>query len=780
MNRATWHRSPLSTGTTADGPKGIAPLLALLLAMLCSSRAFGQSPSSAPDHRAVQQRVDALLKQMTVDEKLGQLSQLFPFGSPQAINDAVSEQQLGSLLFVTDPAEVNRYQHLAVDHSRLHIPLIFGFDIVHGFRTIFPVPIALAASWDPALVGSAEAIAAKEARSVGITWAFAPMLDIARDPRWGRIVEGPGEDPYLASALAAAEVRGFQGDYIGAPDHLLACMKHFAGYGAAIGGRDYDEVFIPDTLLYNVYFPPFHAAVKAGVGSAMSAYMDLNDVEATGNRWLLHDVLRDQWKFSGIVVSDANAVRSLQNHGFAKDASEAAMIAFRASLNMEMAVGFTAYSKGLKPALEQGEINQREIDEAVRPILEMKIRLGLFEHPYVDANRSKEVLANPEHRTAARIAAERSAVLLRNENGLLPLGKAAYKKVAVIGPLADSKLDTLGSWSFQYDLPETVTVLSGVKNKLGSQAEIGYAPGVQLSRKFPSFFDAILHVEPPAAWTPAQADAEMSRGVALARSSDLTILVLGEAQNMSGEAASRESLDLPNREGELLESVVAAAAGKPVVLVLLSGRPLNLTWASQHVPAILQAWYPGTQGGNAVANLLFGDAVPGGKLPVTWPRNAQQIPMYYAHNLTQAPEMQGQRYWDEESTPLYPFGYGLSYSTFEFSNLQLSRSDIKAGESLDVAVDVENTGATRADEVPQLYIHQRSGSTSRPVRQLKGFQRITLAPHEKRTVHFSLGTDELSYWSTPQKAWVEEAAAFDVWVGSDSTATLHASFNLSQ
>ena len=764
-----------------DSAQLFAFVMASLLLLFSGPGTAAQSSSSAPvDDAVIRQRVDALLKQMTIDEKLGQLSQLFPFGPPQSINDAVTKQQVGSLLFVTDPAEVNRYQHLAIDNSRLHIPLIFGFDVIHGYRTIFPVPIAMAASWDPALAGVADAIAAKEARSVGIAWAFGPMLDIARDPRWGRIVEGPGEDPYLASALAAAEVRGLQGDYIGAPDHVLACMKHFAGYGAAIGGRDYDEVFIPEAALYNVYFPPFHAAIRAGIGSAMSAYMDLNDVEATGNRWLLHDVLRDEWKFSGIVVSDANAVRSLENHGFAKDASEAALIAFRASLNMEMAIGFTAYSKGLKPALERGEISEQQIDDAVHPILEMKIRLGLFEHPYADANRSKEVLGNPEHRIAARVAAERSAVLLRNENALLPLAKTAYKKVAVIGPLADSQIDTLGSWSFQQDLAETVTVLSGLKRKVGPQAVISYAPGVQLSRKFPSFFDALIHLEPQTAWTPEQANQEISRAAALAGSSDLTILVLGEAQNMTGEAASRESLDLPNREEELLESTVAAATGKPVVLVLLNGRPLNLKWASEHVPAILEAWYPGTQGGNAVSNLLFGDAIPGGKLPVTWPRNAEQVPIYYAHNTTQAPETQGQRYWDEESTPLYPFGYGLSYSTFAFSNLKLSRHDIKAGEAIDVSVEVENTGAAKGDEVAELYIHQHFGSTSRPVRELKGFQRLTLGPHEQKTVHFSLGKDELTYWSTPKHAWVQEPSTFDVWVGSDSTATLHADFNVMQ
>ena len=751
--------------------------LFFLLGLALAPLAFGQTLATAPpDDAAVRERANLLLKQMTLEEKIGQLSQLFDFGKEKAIDDAVSKGQLGSLLFVTDPAEINRLQHLAVEKARLHIPLIFGFDVIHGFRTIFPVPIAMAASWDPSTATRAQTIAAKEARSVGINWAFAPMLDIARDPRWGRIVEGAGEDPYLGSAMAAAQVRGFQGDYIGAPDHLLACMKHFVGYGAAIGGRDYDEAYLPETLLQNVYLKPFKAAVKAGIGSAMSAYLDLNDVPATGNHWLLHDVLRDDWKFTGFVVSDANSVKSLENHGYAKDVSEAALYAFNAGVNMEMAIRFTAFSKSLAAAVEKNRITVRQIEDAARPILEVKIRLGLFEHPYVDEARARVILTTPGHRTAARLAAERTAVLLRNEGGLLPLKKDAYKKIAVLGPLADSQIDTIGSWAFQQDLPETVTVLAGLRNKLGQQVDLSFVPGVQIRRKIPSFFDEIFHLKPQPVWTPQQSKDELSKAVALANSCDFTVLVLGEAQNMSGEAASRESLDLPGQEEKLLESV--AATGKPVVLVLLNGRPLNIKWASEHIPAILDAWYPGTQGGNAVANLLFGDAIPGGKLPITWPREVGQLPIYYAHNTTQAPENQGKRYWDEESTPLYPFGYGLSYSKFTFSNLKLGRTEIKPGETIDVSVDLENTGATAADEVAQLYIHQQSGSTSRPVRELKGFERVTLAAHEKKTVHFSLGNDELTYWSTARKDWVEEPASFDVWVGGDSTASLHANFNI--
>jgi len=741
--------------------------------------AFGQTPSTmSMDDKAVERRVNALLGQMTLEEKIGQLSQVFVFAPSKQVDEQVAKGQLGSLLFVTDPARINSLQRLAVEKSRLHIPLIFGFDVIHGFRTIFPVPIAMAASWDPSMVSGAQAIAAKEASSVGINWSFAPMVDIARDPRWGRIVEGAGEDPWLGSAMAAAQVRGFQGESIGSPDHVLACMKHYAGYGAAEGGRDYDASNIPEALLQNVYLRPFHAAVKAGIGSAMSAYMDLNDVPATGNRWLLHDVLRDDWRFQGFVVSDANAVKSLATHGFARDLSDAAVRALNAGVDMEMAIGTTAYSQNLAAALSSGKIALQRIEDADRAILGMKVRLGLFEHPYVDEARAARVLASPEHRTASRLAAERSAVLLRNKGNLLPLRKSGYSRIAVVGPLADSQVDTLGSWAFQDDVTETVTVLAGLRNKVGSQIQVTFAPGVEISRTFPSPFDQIFGSKPRTPWTPERAKAELKKAVDLAGSSDLTILVLGEAQDMSGEAASRESLALPGEEEQLLESV--AATGKPMVLVLLNGRPLDIRWASQNIPAILEAWYPGTQGGNAIANLLFGDAVPGGKLPVTWPRNANQTPIYYAHNTTQSPENQGRRYWDEESTPLYPFGYGLSYSMFSFSNLQVSQARFKIGQTVEVTADVENTGASTADEVPQIYIHQQYGSASRPVRELRGFERITLAAHEKKTIRFRLGSDELSYWSAAKKAWVEEPARFDVWVGADSKASLHGSFTITE
>jgi len=655
--------------------------------------------------------------------------------------------------------------------------LIIGFDVIHGFRTIFPVPLAMAASWDTALVEQAQTIAAREARAVGIHWAFAPMVDIARDPRWGRIVEGAGEDPFLGSAIAAAQVRGFQGAYVGSPDHILACVKHFAGYGAADGGRDYDSSYISDAALWNVYLPPFQAAVDAGAASLMSAYMDLNDVPATANHFLLEEVLRRDWGFRGFVVSDAFAVQNLTTHGFARDNQDAAYRALTAGVNMDM--GSRNYAMNLPELVKQGRISPAAIDDMVRPILAAKIRLGLFEHPYVDEARAQQILSAAEHRQAARLAAQRAAVLLRNQGQLLPLNKEKLVSIAVIGPLADSQRDILGSWSFAGDAKEAVTVLQGIRNKMAGRAQVEYARGGEIRRRFPSMFDAFFPTPKAAPLTDAQMTEELNKAVELARRSDVAVLVLGETENMSGEYASRSALDLPGQQQQLLEAIIST--GKPVVLVLISGRPLNLSWASEHVPAILEAWYPGTQGGDAVADLLFGDATPGGKLPVTWPRSEGQIPIYYAHNLTHEPETAPNfksRYWDEQTSPLYPFGYGLSYTKFVFANLQVKQSEIKLGQTLEVAVDVENSGSRAGDEVVQLYIHQQSGSASRPVRELKGFKRITLAAGEKRTVKFSLGNKDLRYWSAAEKRWLQEPASFDLWIGADATAPLHTAFKV--
>jgi beta-glucosidase len=738
----------------------------------------------------VAERVDALMAEMTIAEKAGQLTQYFYFNLPPSeeieatlhadfsrqpamVEAALSEGKVGSLLFVTDPAEVNRLQRLAVEGNRQGIPALFGFDVIHGLRTIMPVPIGMAASWDPAVIEQGQAVAARESRAVGIHWAFAPMVDIARDPRWGRIVEGAGEDPYLGSAVAVAQVRGFQGEALGSPDRIIAGPKHFAGYGAALGGRDYDEVNLSDSELWNVYLPPFKAVVEAGAGNIMTAYMDLNGVPATGNHWLLQDVLRQMWDFQGFMVSDAQAVHNLRTHGFAADLTDAAARAIKVGVDLEMAVTDPAYAH-LPEAVEAGLVDEQTLDASVRRVLAAKVRMGLLDQPYVDEDRAREVLADPTHRAVARTAAQRSAVLLRNEGDLLPL--TSPSSIAVIGPLADSRRDTIGPWVFDYDLAETVTVLQGIQERAGPGVEVSYAPGIRpAQRTFPSMFDMWGDNAPV---DPADFDdaAELERAVTLARDADVAVLVLGEWQNMIGEAASRSGLELPGEQLALPQAV--AATGTPIVLLVMNGRPLDLRWAAENVPAILDIWYPGTQGGAAVADLLFGDVAPGGKLPFSWPRTVGQVPMIYSHTISHEPDNQGRRYWDEQSTPLFPFGHGLSYGRFEYTDLTLDRSSIQAGETVTVSVTVTNGGQRAGDEVAQLYIHQRYGSASRPVRELKGFQRLTLAAGESQTLRFPLGPDELRYWNAATRDWVIDTTTIDVFVGGDSTAAQTVNFTI--
>lgn len=739
---------------------------------------------------SIQSRVEALLAQMTPEEKAGQLTQFFYFnipsgpdpdatplfdlsGQPEMVEAMLGQGGAGSLLFVTDPAVNNRLQRLAIEGNRLGIPLIFGFDVIHGLRTVLPVPIAMAASWDPAMIEAGQAMAASEARAVGIHWTFAPMVDIARDPRWGRMIEGAGEDPYLGAAVAAAQVRGFQGTDLGTPEHIIAGPKHFAGYGAALGGRDYDEVNLSDSELWNVYFAPFKAAIDAGCGNIMTAYMDLNGIPATGNDWLMTEVLRDTWGFEGFVVSDANAVLNLSTHGFAADLADAGARSINAGTDMEMAIFGPAYAH-LPAAMTSGAADPAKVDASVRRVLEAKIRMGLFENPYIDEARAAEVLADPAHRGVARIAAERSAVLLRNEGDLLPLDAASLRSIAVIGPKAVSKRDTLGPWVFDFDLDETVTVLDGIRARVGDSVRVDHAAGFSCTqRTFPSMFDMFqknTSVDPEG----FDAAAELDRAVELARRADVAVVVIGEWQSMIGEAASRSSLELLGGQLELLQAVVAT--GTPVVALVMNGRPLDLRWANENVPAILDIWYPGTQGGAAVANLLFGDVSPGGKLPFTWPRTVGQVPMIYSHTISHEPHNQATRYWDEASTPLYPFGHGLSYGQFEYANLTVDHAVIATDGTVTVSVDVTNTGTRSADDVAQLYIHQRSGSASRPVRELKGFQRITVAAGETRTVQFTIGPNERQYWNAAAKGWVLDATTFDIWVGNDSTAQLTTTF----
>jgi beta-glucosidase len=741
------------------------------------------------------ERVETLLAKMTLGEKVGQLTQYFHFPGFVPQNESVQAQvragRVGSLLFVSNPQDTNRLQKLAVEETRLGIPLLFGFDVIHGLRTIFPVPLGLAASWDADLAEQVQAVAAREARSVGIHWAFAPMVDIARDPRWGRIVEGAGEDPYLGARMAEAQVRGFQGETLGAADRVIAGPKHFVGYGAALGGRDYDEVHISEGELRNVYLPPFEAAVKAGAGNIMTSYVGNDGVPGTADHHLITEVLRGELGFDGFLVSDANSVVDLSTHGFSRDDGDSAVRAIKAGLDMEMALGmnFAVLAGGaptprlaafatLVAAVQSGELEERLIDEAVKRILRFKIQLGLFEQPYVDESKTEAILNNSAHRELARVAAERSAVLLQNNGAVLPLERSTLKSIALIGPFVDDKRVMLGPWIFVHDLQSTVSVLEGLQRVAGEGVQVHHAVGVQTpKRTFPSMFE-MFEPKPPAA--PFDESAEFERALEIARTSDVAVLVLGEAEDMSGEVASRSTLDIPGRQLELLEAV--AKTGTPVVLVLLGGRPLDLSHVLEKVSGILMVWHPGSEGGTAIANLLFGNATPGGKLPFTWPRSVGQVPMVYSHLRSHQPSTQSKRYWEEESTPLFPFGFGLTYGQVEYSNLILNASSTIIGiginDTLHITVDVCNTSSRVLEEVAQVYIHQRYGRAARPVRELKAFERIRLEPGEMRSIRFEVPASARRYWSSADKAYVLDQSTFDLWVGGDCTATLGTEFTV--
>ncbi|HEX8475472.1 MAG TPA: glycoside hydrolase family 3 N-terminal domain-containing protein [Pyrinomonadaceae bacterium] len=729
-------------------------------------RRRAQQPRRRGDNRAVatrgdanvERRIDALVAQMTLAEKLGQLQQLdghadgrFKDEHPELVRRGL----LGSTLNVRGVKNTNDLQRIAVEQTRLKIPLIFGFDVIHGYRTIFPVPLAEASSWDTSAVERAARIAAAESRASGVHWTFAPMVDIARDPRWGRIVEGAGEDPFLGSAMARARVRGFQGSDYSAPDRVVACAKHWVAYGAAEGGRDYNTTEVSEATLREIYFPPFKAAVDAGVGTFMSAFNDLNGVPTSANPWTLTRILRDEWRFDGFVVSDYESVRELLNHGLPADEPAAARAALTAGVDMEMVSRL--YNKHGASLLSGRGLSQATIDEAVRRILRIKFRLGLFERPYADETRESAALLNREHLTAAREIAARSMVLLKNERNALPLDRNT-RSIAVVGALADSQLDMLGSWSGDGRKEDAVTLVAALREKVSPQTRVVFQRGCDVRCESTDGFD---------------------EAVRAARSSDVTIVVLGESAEMSGEAASRSSLDLPGRQLDLLKAV--HAAGKPYVVVLMNGRPLTINWLAENSPGILEAWFAGTQGGHAIADVLFGDVNPGGKLPVTFPRAVGQVPIYYNHRNTGRPPDQNNKYTskylDVPWTPLYPFGYGLSYTQFRLSNLQLSAPRIRPDATLTASVEVENTGMRAGDEVVQLYIRDIAASRTRPVKELKGFERITLRPGERRRVTFTLTPEHLGFYN-PDMRFVVEPGTFKVTVGTDSASGLEASFEV--
>jgi beta-glucosidase len=745
----------------------------LFVAILIFLSSIAQS--QRPSDEEVERRVNALLQQMTIEEKAGQLTQ---FVGNSAENLAMVRQgKVGSLFGIIGAKENNEAQRAAVENSRLKIPLILGHDVIHGYRTIFPVPLGSASSFDPELIEQAERVSAKESTAAGLKWTFAPMVDIARDPRWGRIVEGAGEDPYLGSMIAAAKVRGFQGRDISDPQSVVACAKHYVAYGGVEGGRDYGTVDISEQLLREVYLTPFHAAVDAGAGTLMSAFNDLNGVPATANHHTLTDILRGEWKFNGFVVSDYNAVQELIPHGTAANLSEAALQGVTAGVDMDMVDG--GYGKYIPDLVKSKKLPIGVVDEAVRRVLRVKIKAGLFEHPYADENREKTDILTPENREVARRLAFESMVLLQNKNDVLPLNRS--QAIAVIGPLANDQAAQLGPWAGNGQAKDAITPLEAFRQKMGP-GKVIYAKGVEI-HPFEKGPAAGVAAPAPASATGVgnierdNKPASIEDAVSAARKADVAVLFVGELAGMSGEASSRASLDFPGDQMRLIDAVLAT--NKPVVLVVESGRPLDLGGVVDRVPAIVQGWYLGVEAGNAIAHTLLGDASPSGRLPLSWPRTVGQIPIYYNHKNTgrpAAPDRWHTGYLDLNNGPLFPFGYGLTYTKFSYSNLKAD-SQVAQNGTLHVSADIENSGKREGSEVVQLYVRDRVAPTSRPVRELKGFQRVTLAPGARKTVDFTVNANDLGSYD-PEMHWIIPPGTYDVWVAPDATGGIQGTFEV--
>ena len=735
---------------------------------------------------AVEALVEDLLERMTLEEKVGQLVQITPYQSLDLVELSKQQQaaeeageqfefrpvlrpdledllragRLGSILNLPDPSQVNRLQRVAVEESRLGIPLIVGNDVIHGFRTIFPIPLAESCTWDPALLERASRVAAEEASAAGVDWIFAPMVDVARDPRWGRIAEGAGEDPFLGQGMARARVRGFQAGDLESGRRIVACPKHYVAYGAAEGGRDYNTVDVSERTLREVYLPPFKAAIDAGAGSLMSSFNEIAGVPATCNPFILRTVLRDEWGWPGVVLSDYTAVRELIAHGVAADLKEAARLSILAGLDMDMVSD--AYAEHLADLVREGAVPEALVDEAARRVLRLKHALGLFERPHVDESLAERLFLREDHRALALEVARESMVLVKNEGSLLPLDPAAGQRIAVIGPLADARRDLLGTWALGGRPEDVETVLEGLSAYAGS---------------------ALTHVAGCALTGDAPADVDAA--VAAASAADVVVVVLGEGSNLSGEARSRGSLGLPGRQQELLDAV--CEVGKPVVAVLMSGRPLVIPRMAEQVTSLLVAWHGGVRAGRAVADLLFGAASPSGRLTASWPRAMGQIPVYYAHKNTGRPsegagttqflEPFTSRYVDQPNEPLFPFGYGLDYTTFSYRDLKVETPVVGAAGTLAVSAVVENAGTRDGAEVAQLYVRDLVASVTRPVKELRGFQRVALAPGEARTVRFEVPVSDLGFWDQ-QMRYVVEPGAFAVWVGPSSAEGLEGRFEV--
>jgi len=716
--------------------------------------------------REIDRRVEALLREMTIEEKLGQLTQQWG-GESQDVNPGAKTQALedilgvvragisGSFLGAYGAEYTNRIQKVAVEESKHHIPMLIGNDVIHGFRTIFPVPLGEAATWDVSLVEKAERVAAIEARAAGTHWTFAPMVDVCRDARWGRIVETSGEDPFFSSQMAAARVRGFQGRGLDRQDAILSCAKHYVAYGAAEGGRDYNTVDLSEYALRETHLPSFAAAVMAGTGSVMSAFNEINGVPASANDMTLRRILRDELGFGGFVVSDWSSITEMISHGYAADPADAAAKSLAAGVDMDMCS--FSYRDTLRQSVESGRIPVRFVDESVARILRAKFLLGLFDNPYADPELEKRVTLCSEHRSLARQVAARSMVLLKNDNGILPLDDG-IDSIAVIGPLAKNQHDPLGTWSLNGRDEDVVSVYDGLRRRVGDAVELHYAQGADFLSSSDTFRQAAVDA---------------------AKKSKVALLFVGESEGMNGEAHCRAHIDLPPAQVELVKAV--HATGTPTIVILMTGRPVTIPWVSENVPAIVAAWHPGVECGNAIADVLFGDVNPAARLPVTWPRDVGQIPLYYNHTMTGRPAAQDNRYTskyiDMPWTPQYPFGFGLSYTTFSYANLTIEGAADAPEKAIGVFVDVTNTGTRDGDKVVQLYVRDLVASRTRPVRELKGFQRVSIAKGRTRRVSFELTRDQLSFHNTEMKR-VVEAGRFQVFVGPNCAEGLQGEFDI--
>lgn len=730
----------------------------------------------------IHQRVDELMAKMTLKEKIGQMNQYNGFwdvtgpspkeGNAKEKYDHLAKGLVGSMLNVRGAREVRAVQEVAVSQSRLGIPLIIGFDLIHGYKTISPIPLAESASWDPEAIRKSAALAAKEASAAGINWTFAPMVDITRDARWGRVMEGAGEDPYLGSVIAAARVKGFQGNDLSSPNSVAACAKHFAAYGFAESGRDYNTVDIGENTLHNIVLPPFKAAADAGARTFMNAFNELNGIPATADKVLQRDILKHDWGFDGFIVSDWGSLKEMVVHGYARDKNHAGELGIKGGSDMDMESYI--YLSELESLVEEGRVKMTQIDDAVRRILTVKYELGLFDDPfrYCDTTREKEITGAPEIRAGALDIAKKSIVLLKNDDALLPLKKQG-QTIALIGPLAADKNSPLGNWRIAGENNSAVSVLEGML-KYGANTII-HEQGVKLVNEIPAFHKEVdINTSDKSG---------IKAATSVAKNADVVVMVLGEYGFQSGEGRSRSKLDLPGFQQELLEEVYAV--NNNIILVLMNGRPLVLNWADEHLPAIVEAWHLGTESGNAIAEVLYGDYNPSGKLPMSFPRSVGQIPLYYNHKNTGRPGAKGadagsvfwSHYGDEKNAPLYPFGYGLSYTEFEYSDITLSKPELTNGTKIEASVTLTNSGIVKGKEVVQMYIRDHYASVTRPVRELKDFELVELSPGESKQITFEITPETLQFYSANKK-WESEPGTFSLFIGTNSTTTRSADFEL--